>query len=449
MALFGALSLASQALLSQQIAVNTANRNLSNVNTDQYSREEPVFADQPGGGVTVATLRRVFNGVLFKRFVSENQNNAALNAKSEVLSQVESIFNDQMGSGLSQAINDFFSVMNDVAVNPSDLSARQELLAKGQVLVGRIRDSYSALTEIEETYRKQLLESASNLNQLLDKLAQINGAIPTFADNPDRLNQYLDERDRTVKEISSLIEVKPQFNENGTVNLYTAKGFALVLDDRAFPVKVEADSSGVKVLAQGRDVTSQLTQGSMGGIVQALQVVEEAKARLNALTSTLASQVNAQHEAGYDLYGETGVPFFTSDNGQPVDASNLVLAFNDPKKVAAASDPNYLSSDNTNIKALMALADKTYSSLDGLSFSEYYGTRITSWIGQEVESNDNLLKNSNFQLDALKQQLEAVSGVNSDEELVNLTRYQRAYQAAAKVVTVTDELLQTILGLVG
>ncbi|ADU97348.1 flagellar hook-associated protein FlgK [Thermovibrio ammonificans HB-1] len=449
MALFGALSLASQALLSQQIAVNTTNRNLSNVNTDGYSREEPVFADIPGGGVTVATLRRVFSSVLFKRFISENQNNAYLKAKSEVLSQVESLFNDQMGSGLSQAINDFFSVMNDVAVNPADLAARQELLSKAQVLVGRIRDSYSALQEIKSTYSKQVAESVSNLNQLLEKLADINRNIPLFADSPDRLNQYLDERDRTIKEISSIIDAKVQFNSDGTVNLYTAKGFALVLGDRTFKVTVKNTDSGVKVLADGRDITSDLSGGSVGGLVSALNVVESAMERLNTLTSTIANEVNAQHEQGYNLYGETGIDLFASDNGQPIDASNIVLAFNDPKKFAAASDPNYLDSDNGNVKALMALADKTYTQLNGLSFAEYYGTQITSWIGQEVESNDNLLKNSDFQLDAIKQKVEELSGVNTDEELVNLTRYQRAYQAAARVVTVTDELLQTILNMAG
>jgi len=449
MALFGALSLASQALLSQQIAVNTTNRNLSNVNTDGYSREEPVFADIPGGGVTVATLRRIFSSVLFKRFISENQNNAYLKAKSEVLSQVESLFNDQMGSGLSQAINDFFSVMNDVAVNPADLAARQELLSKAQVLVGRIRDSYSALQEIKSTYSKQVAESVSNLNQLLEKLADINRNIPLFADSPDRLNQYLDERDRTIKEISSIIDAKVQFNSDGTVNLYTAKGFALVLGDRTFKVTVKNTDSGVKVLADGRDITSDLSGGSVGGLVSALNVVESAMERLNTLTSTIANEVNAQHEQGYNLYGETGIDLFASDNGQPIDASNIVLAFNDPKKFAAASDPNYLDSDNGNVKALMALADKTYTQLNGLSFAEYYGTQITSWIGQEVESNDNLLKNSDFQLDAIKQKVEELSGVNTDEELVNLTRYQRAYQAAARVVTVTDELLQTILNMAG
>ncbi|WP_456435631.1 flagellar hook-associated protein FlgK [Thermovibrio ammonificans] len=449
MALFGALSLASQALLSQQIAVNTTNRNLSNVNTDSYSREEPVFADIPGGGVTVATLRRIFSSVLFKRFISENQNNAYLKAKSEVLSQVESLFNDQMGSGLSQAINDFFSVMNDVAVNPADLAARQELLSKAQVLVGRIRDSYSALQEIKSTYSKQVAESVSNLNQLLEKLADINRNIPLFADSPDRLNQYLDERDRTIKEISSIIDAKVQFNSDGTVNLYTAKGFALVLGDGTFKVTVKNTDSGVKVLADGRDITSDLSGGSVGGLVSALNVVESAMERLNTLTSTIANEVNAQHEQGYNLYGETGIDLFASDNGQPIDASNIVLAFNDPKKFAAASDPNYLDSDNGNVKALMALADKTYTQLNGLSFAEYYGTQITSWIGQEVESNDNLLKNSDFQLDAIKQKVEELSGVNTDEELVNLTRYQRAYQAAARVVTVTDELLQTILNMAG
>ena len=448
MSLFGALTAASQALLSQKIGITTTNRNMNNVYTDGYSRETPVFADLPGLGVQVETVKRVFSRAYFKRLISENGENSQLSAYKNVLSQIESLFNDPMGSGLSEAINRFFNSLHDIAVKPDDIAARANFLSVAKTLVGRIRDTYSSLEEIESTSVSHLKDVISEVNRLTEKLAEINRNMLIFKDSPERFNQYLDERDRTLKELSSLIDVKVVYLPDERVRVFTAKGFPLVSEERSFDVSVEQSSDGVKVLADGVDVTDDFKKGKVAGIVSGIKAAEEYKSRLNLLVSTFAEKVNEQHEAGYDLYGETGVSLFSSDNGQPIDASNIVLSFEDPKKVAAASDSNYLNSDNTNVKALIELGQKTFSELSDLSFSEYYGTEIASSIGTEVKSVDDRLKASQFRLESIEEKVKELSGVNIDEELVNLTKYQRAYQAAARIVTVTDELLQTVLGMV-
>ena len=421
---------------------------MNNVYTEGYSKETPVFADLPGLGVQVETVKRVFSRAYFKRLISENGGNAQLSAYKNVLSQIESLFNDPMGSGLSEAINQFFNSLHDVAVKPGDIAARANFLSVAKTLVGRIRDTYSSLKEIESTSISHLKDVVSEVNRLTEKLAEINKNMLIFKDSPERLNQYLDERDRTLKELSSLIDVKVVYLPDERVRVFTAKGFPLVSEERNFKISVEQSSDGVKVIANGVDVTDDFKKGKVAGIVSGIKAVEDYETKLNLLVSTFAEKVNQQHEAGYDLYGETGVSLFKSDNGQPIDASNISLAFEDPKKVAAASDSNYLNSDNTNVKALIDLGQETFSELSNLSFSEYYETEIASSIGTEVKSVDDRLKASQFRLESIEEKVKELSGVNIDEELVNLTKYQRAYQAAARVVTVTDELLQTVLGMV-
>ena len=448
MSLFGALTAASQALLSLKVGITTTNRNLSNAYTKGYSREVPVFADVPGMGVQVETVKRVFSRAYFKRFIDENGENSQLSAYKNVLSQIESLFNDPMGSGLSDAINKFFNSLHDIAVKPDDIAARENFLAVAKTLVGRIRDTYSSLEEIETTSVSHLKDVVSEVNRLTEKLAEINKNMLLYKDSPERYNQYLDERDRTLKELSSLVDVKVTYLPDERVRVFTAKGFPLVSEERSFNVSVEQSSDGVKVTVNGVDVTSDFKKGKVAGIISGVKAVEKYKSKLNLLVSTFAGKVNQQHETGYDLYGNTGVALFSSDNGQPIDASNITLAFEDPKKVAAASDPNYLASDNTNVKKLISLGEEKFSELSNLSFSEYYGTEIASSIGSNVKSVDDLLKASQFRLDAIEEKVKELSGVNIDEELINLTRYQRAYEAAARVVTVTDELLQTVLGMV-
>ena len=444
MSLFGALSIASQGLLSNKIAVNSATKNINNAYTDGYSREEPIFADIPGGGVEIRELRRLFDSALFKEAVTANYQAAAYSQQEEILLQVEAVFNDAQGGGFSNELNAFFSSMNDIALNPDDIAARESFLSAAQSLVGRIRQAYSYLEETQTSYTAKLLDQADRLNRLLNELAQVNRSLPLYKDSPT-YNQYLDERDRLIREISSLIEVKVSIDENGKANLYTAKGFALVLDDRAFTVAVEGEA--VKV--QGVDISGELKGGEIGGTLQGLKTVKEWKERLNTFTSTLAQRVNQQHEAGYNLYGESGAPLFSSENGLPIDASNIILNVTDPKEVAAASDPNYLNSDNTNIKALIELGEEKIDELGGLSFAEYYATHITAAIGAKVAEVKNLSQNASFRLSSIDEKISQLSGVNIDEELINLTKFQRAYEAAARVINVTDELLQTILNLAG
>ena len=449
MSLLGALSIASQGLMSNQIALKSTTKNLDNAYTDGYSREEAVFADLPNGGVEIAELRRVWSSALFKQVVRANYEASGYSQEETILSQIEAVFNDAQGGGFSDEINNFFNSMNDVALNPDDTAARENFLSAAQSLVGRIRQAYSFLEEIKNSYTSKLTEQVSQLNQLLNQLAELNGNISTTPKDSSSYNQLLDRRDELIKEISSQIEVKLTFNDDGSVNLYTAKGFALVLKERAFNLSTEVSDEGVEVKVQGVDLSRELSGGEIGGTLRGLAAVEEYEGRLNQFTSTFAELVNRQHEAGYDLYGETGVALFGSENGQPIDASNITLAITDPKKVAAASSPDYLNSDNGNIKALMELGEEKIDELGGLSFSEYYATQITGAIGAELSKVKNLSENASFQLESLEEKVSSISGVNVDEELVKLTQYQRAYQAAARVITVSDELIQTILNLVG
>ncbi len=448
MSLFGALTAASQSLLSQKIGITTTNRNINNVYTEGYSRETPVFADTPGLGVQVETVKRVFSRAYFKRLVSENGDNSQLKTFKEILSQVESLFNESMGSGLSEIINQFFNSLHDVAVNPDDIAARASFLSVAQTLVGRVRDTYSSLEEIKTTSVSHLKDVIDEVNRLTKRLADINRNMLIFKDSPERFNQYLDERDRALKELSSMVDIKIVYLPNKRVRVFTAKGFPLVMEDRSFDLKMTQDADGVKVFSDGVDITDDFEKGKIGGIISGLKMVKKFEDKLNTWVSTFAEKVNQQHEAGYNLYGETGISLFSSDNGQPIDASNIVLAIEDPKKVAAASDPAYLNSDNTNVKNIIALGEQKFPELSDLSFSEFYATEIASSIGAETKSVDDLLEASRFRLESIEEKVKELSGVNIDEELVNLTRYQRAYQAAARVVTVTDELLQTVLGMV-
>ncbi len=484
MSLFYSLSIAGQSLLTHRNAINTTNNNISNVYTDGYSRKLPQLVNLPTGGVELKNIERAFSQAYFNRYVNVNNQKTGYENYKDILQQIESVFNDIQGSGFSNEINQFFNSFNDVAVNPDDIAARYSVLSKAEALVGRIRNSYETLSDTKEKTVLSIRDNLNRLNDLTGQLATVNKNIRFYTADPDKKNEYLDERDRLLKEISSLIDIKVTFRDDQTVDISTVKGHSLVIFDKSIPLTFETDRNGDPVIKhQGTDITSLFEKGKIGGYLKGIDKVNESINKLNDFTTVFAMIVNKQHRAGFDLNGNTGIDFFTIDpssNKTNIDASNIVVGIKDPERIAAASDPAYTNSDNTNIKKIIGLKDDingvlttteentlfttgsltigsityvlnsfdNYRFIKDRSYSEFYSSEIVAPIGFEINRVDNLYHEQNLILETVDSKLKEISAVNLDEELINLTKLQRAYEASAKIINVTDELLQTLLGLV-
>jgi flagellar hook-associated protein 1 FlgK len=127
-------------------------------------------------------------------------------------------------------------------------------------------------------------------------------------------------------------------------------------------------------------------------------------------------------------------------------AAHLGVALTDPNKVAASGTRTGVPGDNTNAVALAGLQVQAIAGLGNVSFATAYSTAVTN-LGASAQQADRDMKSQ----DTLQQQLEGfraeVSGVSLDEELTNMLQYQRAYQAASRLIMMTDELLQDLLAI--
>ncbi|WP_456392057.1 flagellar hook-associated protein FlgK [Persephonella sp.] len=484
MSLFFALSMAGQSLLTYKRGLDNVNKNITNVYSEGYSRRVNHFADMPASSVQLKKIERVYDQSLFNRYISTNNQKTGFENYQDVLQQIESLYNDIMGSGLSEQLNDFFNSFNDVAVNPDDLAARYSVISKAQALVGRIRNDYETLQDIKEKTGLSIKDNIQYLNNLTEQLAYVNKNIKFYFNDEVRLNEFLDERDRLLREISSLIDVKIRINDDNTVDLFTSKGFELVVYDQQTKLTYDTDTEGNPVVRlRGIDITDILSNGKIGGYLRGIDKVNESLDQLNDFTTVLAMTVNKQHREGFDLYGNPGTDFFGIDPASSLtnlDASNIVVNISDPKMIAAASDPAYTNSDNTNIKKIIdmkndingvltateeadLLADgsitigtitytlnnvNNYNLIKEKSFHEFYSSHIVLPVSSELSKVKNLAEDATFMLESIDQKLKELTAVNMDEELINLTKLQRAYEASAKIINVTDELLQTVLGLV-
>ncbi len=485
MSLFYSLSLGGQALLSNKRAIDITNKNISNVFTDGYSRKIPVFTDMPTGGVNLQAVKRAYDEILFQKLISTNQAVISDENYEELLTQIESIFNDIQGSGFSTALNDFFNAFHQVSLNPNDMTARYDALTKAKQLVGRIRNSFDNLEKTENYIKFSLKDQIQKLNSLTSELAKINESIKLSPD--EKKLQYLDERDRIIREISSFIDTKAILRDDGTADLFTAKGFSLVVYNRSHELRVMPPSDPerqdeITIRWEGVDLTDEFSSGKIGGFIKGYKFVKAVKSDLNDFASLLALTVNKIHRQGYDLNGNTDIDFFQIDpssSKDKIDASNISLAFEEPEKIAAALDPTLTNSDNRNIKKLIQLKDSISGVLNSTeestllsggeitlgtikysinspsnlnllkerNFGELYNTSFTTKIGFEMETVKKSLQHNRFLFEAADQQYKEKSSVNMDEELINLTKLQRAYQAAARIINVTDELIETVLNM--
>jgi len=447
MSLFYSLNLSSQALLTFKRGIDITNKNMTNVYTDGYSRVNPVFENLHSGGVYLNRAQRIFDTSLFNRVINTNQLVVSDETYKDILEEIEFNFNDIQGSGFSDALDRFFASMNDIITNPDDLSARESFLYETKNLIGRIRTSYNNLTDLKEKSNLTLRDDIKKINELTSKLAKINAGIRGFFNDEERVNTYKDERDRTLKELSSLIDIKATFQNDGTVNISTSKGFDLVLFDKSHDLSFETDSDANPVIKwEGINITNELKNGKVGGIIKGVKSINSQIDRLNRFTEEFATNINDIHDNGYDLYGNPGGNLFSFTPSNA--ASDIDLSFLDPKMVAAAANNSDLAADNENIKSLLNIKDKKISTLDNLTFNEYYNNNIIAPVAFELSHIKDSLKDNRFLYEAVEQKYQEKSSVNLDEELINLTQLQRSYEAAARIINVTDELLQTVLGIV-
>jgi flagellar hook-associated protein 1 FlgK len=249
-----------------------------------------------------------------------------------------------------------------------------------------------------------------------------------------------DQETQLIQQLSQLTTVNQIQTENG-LTLTTGNGAPLVVGGQSFALQTTTGPSGMtNVSSQGQDITSTLKGGQLGGNLQIRDnVVPGLLSQIDNLASQFSSSINAAQASGYDLNGNAGQPLFTDTSGAGA-ASNLTVAITDPSLIAASSDGT--AGSNGNVANLLAVQNQklpsgdtplnTYSNLVAQSGS------LTAQAQAEVTA-------STGSLNQLNNQLGAVSGVNLDEETTNLMNYQRAYEAAARVVTTVDELTQSVL----
>lgn len=452
--LLGTLGIATNALMADQGALEVTSNNIANANTPGYTRERADLTEQTpihlgsllfGQGVTLQDIQSIRDPVLELRIQQETQNQGQIGAFLGGMNQVQSVFNEAQGVGLQSVLSQFFNSLQALSTNPTSIPLRQGVLSAAQNLVNTFHQESSSLTQVKNGLNQTVTQDVSQVNQLTSQIAQVDGQISSLQDQGQNAGSLVDQRTQLVNKLSNLIGLSVTNNVSGTYTLATQNGSLLVVGNQNFSLQTQLDgASGTQhIYSQGKDITSSITEGALGGLTQARdQAIPSVESSLDNMAAGLVSAFNTQHTAGFDLSGAAGGNFFTPLSGTAGAASQITVAITDPAKIAASSDGT--AGSNGNALALSAIQSQPIVSGQGIT--DYYSNLVNN-IGNQISFANNNQQSEAALLQQLQNQRSSISGVSVDEEAANLVLYQQAYEASAKVASVVDQLIQTTISM--
>ena len=450
-----ALSIVVGALDADQGALSVTTNNLANANTPGYDRQVVEFSESDpiqqgnlsfGSGVTLEQAQTVRSNVLQLQLNQETQTSGQLDSFVSGMTQVESLFNETAGTGLQAPLSAFFSSLQQLSTNPSDSSLRVGVISAAQNLATAFNQSSSALTTQQSDLNQSVEQSVSEVNTLTGQVAQLNNQISGITQSGEDPSALIEQRDVALQNLSNLIGISVIAGDSNNITVTTGNGAPLIVGDQSFALQTQTNTTtGMQdVFSQGQDITTQISAGQLGGQIEVRdQQIPSILNQLDTLASSIENSVNTQSEAGYDVNGNPGTALFTAPPaGGTGAAASMGVVISDPSLVAASSDGT--SGSNGNANALAALANQNI--VDGQTPSNYYSGTVFQ-IGNAV-SNATAEQTAAQQVtQQLQNQIGALSGVSLDEEAANLTKFQQAYDASARVVTIISELTQEAINL--
>ena len=456
---FFGIEIGRTGLAAAQIGQDVTGHNIANAGTPGYSVQslDQVAADpfatvdlttlpQPGSlgtGVLPTGIQRARNQFLDNQVRDASATLQFQTSQSDALKQVDDAFGEPSDTGLNAALNGFFNSFQDLANNPEDLGIRATTIQKGDALARVFQGVQSRLTSVANSLSGQVSTDVQSLNDAAGQIAALNVTIKQEKALGQSPNDLLDRRDVLLDQISGLANVSVQQNTDSTVNV-SVGGVNLVLGTDANPVTLSS------LTAQG-----DLKNGQLAGLAQAQTQVASYQGQLNTLAASLVSQTNAVHQSGAGLDGTTGLAFFSATAGQEANtiAVNPTLVAH-PEELAAAAVPTSSASpipppgDASNAVLLAGLKDKTVTTLGdplrGKTLQSFYQQTVSD-AGGRAASAKTAAASAQANDTQVTQQRSSVTGVSTDDEMINMMKYQRAYQASARVVQTMDDMVGTLI----
>lgn len=544
------LTIGQSALIAAQAGMSTAGQNIANAATPGYSRQtvvqnavtaQPMTFGYLGQGTKIDEIKRIYNDFLGIQKVSAQSASSELQVQTDQIQPLNNMLADP-AAGLSPVMQSFFNSLQDVSLNPGDVTPREALLSSAEALSSGFHDLQGRLTDMRQSLNLQIGISVQSVNAAATQLSTLNQAIAKANgdSNGKPSNDLLDQRDQLIADLSKEVKVTV-VKQDDQYSVFIGNGQPLVVGVSVHTLKALPSTTDPTRLEVAYDTSGQnsimtsdnLAGGALGGLLEfRAKTLEPAQNSLNLIALGLASGMNDSNKAGYTAANVKGGDFFTmqaisampstsntgngsidititdvskltisdyrlqniggnysltrsSDNAvlsstsfaaaktaaqtqgfslvdsgmiNPGDefvirptanvASSLTVAITKITDIAAASNSSSVPGDGGNILEMLKLQTKKTLNGGKNSYQDAYA-QLVSQVGSKTRELNVTSKSANSILSQADRAVQDVSGVNLDEEAASLLRYQQAYQAAGKVIALSQQMFDSLMQAVG
>jgi flagellar hook-associated protein 1 FlgK len=458
--LSGILNAGRQALIVEQLAMQVIGNNTANVNTEGYSRRRLDLTTSPavlrsgswflGSGVSVGDLGRVRDTILDQQYRNTKTDLGYWSQLDESLNGVEQVFNEFGGSAVSDHLQDYWNAWQDLANDPENTSSRTNLVNSAQTLAASLRRTHQGLVTKRSELDQQLVREVREVNQITEEIAVLNVEIVNLEASSGEASDLRDRRDLLLDRLSEYVPITSHENDDGAVNVYLG-GQILVQVEHAEALSVIAladdDQTLHHVSWASNSQSVNLGMGKLGATLTARdENIPEAIAKLNTFTTSLVSEVNSRHVTGYGLSGSNGFDFWDATISSAGDIAVDAAIVADAGLIATSSSAGS-PGDNSIALLIGQLQSERVLENGTASLSEFYSNFISD-IGSQGSAALERRTTEEATMNLLEERRQSVSGVSMDEEMANLIKVQKSYEAAAKLVTTIDEMMQTVIEMI-
>lgn len=473
MSTFSGLEIAKRALFAQQASLYTTGHNIANANTPGYSRQRVNLeatspypypsvsnggqAGQVGTGVVGSSIERLRERFLDLQYRGIYKDVGEHEARADALEKVEIIMNEPSDKGFRYVMDEFWNSWQKVSQPSAEYPTRETVIQKGKALAETFNAMDRELKELQQDFDEQIKTRAGQLDTLVKEIASLNKQIGELVPHGYVPNDLYDKRDLLVDKLSKMFDIDVETvaidvqgkKVDGAVNIKLKQpSVDLVKGNTAADISAEPAAAPSDKLANGNtrhvlniggtvlDAANSPVGGEISGLMQSRDTaISSYINKIDTLANNLIKEVNAAH--GKDFFSGTG-------------ARDIGVAISDPNDVANNSgEPG----NNDIAKAVYALKHKSVTFTVGgnntsTTFDEFTRS-IVSTLGNETEAAQNNRENAILITKQIDMSRQSISGVNPDEEMSNMIKFQHAYNAAARTVTVIDEMLDKVINGMG
>lgn len=464
MSLFNILNMAGTSLQSQRAGLAVTANNIANANTVGYHRQsvdyQTVGTEFTGGlllgqGVTASDVVSAFDRYTEERLLTEHANYGFAEQLSSAYEVLESMVAVTGDGSLAGRLSDFLTAIDGLATTPWESSVRTQVILDAESMATEFRRQAEAIDDMGAAADQAVASGATAINGYLAEIASLNAQIASLEASGQTANDLRDQRGSLVDAVSRQVGVVTDEQPDGTLTVFVG-GHAVVQENNARTFYAEEDpNTGLQRLmiedgGLALDITSQIQSGAIAAQLEIRdEVVPGLSAELDQIAYDLATSFNAIHATGYDLDGNTGQDLFLAPVAVDGAAASMRLdtaLVDNPDGLAASATASGLPGDGAVATQLGDLADALVTGGGTMTLNEALSSFVGGLASDAAVAHAGLSLQTGI-TSAVEGTWEARSAVSQEEEAINLLKYQDAYDAMARVLQVTQEMLDTLMSL--